>query len=392
MMPINNQTQPNKRVNATLLNSMGRSRGVALITAMLITALVAIAAAAMAERQQLDIRRTENLMHGDQAMIYAFTAESIVGDLLLLRNSQNSNTLEDLELSNTVLAMVAASIPIQGGGISFRLADMSGSFPLNRLIDNSGAVVSKYNTGLVNLLGELEWHDDENNKIVRVDGNKASYILDWIDADTLMSSPGAEDSTYLSRSLPYRTANQPLASLTELRLMAEMTNDEYNLLAKPMDGTAPRVNVLPGDGFKINVNTASIEVIKSLYTGPGVTSQVADDIANDIISARDSGTANANAQNALTGIQNTGDVTTIFKNVIDAANPPGGAGGSGGSGGANRNRFADVHMLDFDIVSSYFKLTTTVSVGRSQIHLISWLRRDATNQTVQTIRRGIGIL
>ena len=42
-------------------------RGVALITALLVIALVTAAAVAMASRQQLDIRRTANILQRDQA-------------------------------------------------------------------------------------------------------------------------------------------------------------------------------------------------------------------------------------------------------------------------------------------------------------------------------------
>ena len=56
--------------------SAQRQRGVALITALLIVALATIAAVAMASRQQLDVRRTANILDGDQAFFYALGVES----------------------------------------------------------------------------------------------------------------------------------------------------------------------------------------------------------------------------------------------------------------------------------------------------------------------------
>ena len=44
-----------------------QQRGVALITALLITAIATIAAVAMASRQQIDIRRTGNIIDIDRA-------------------------------------------------------------------------------------------------------------------------------------------------------------------------------------------------------------------------------------------------------------------------------------------------------------------------------------
>jgi len=366
-----NRARLNSAPNTAMLHSVGRSRGVALITAMLITALVAVAAAAMAERQQLDVRRTENLIHGDQAMIYAFTAESIVSDMLLLQDSQNSNTFEELELSNTALAIVAASIPILGGGIAFKLEDLSGSFPLNRVVDKDGNKDAAYYRGLGRMLAELLWFDEKNNKNITVSADKASYIVDWIDTNTQPDNPGAEDSYYLSQSVPYRTANQPFVSLTELRLMAEMTNDEYNLLAAPVDGSAPKVNVLPADAV-ININTASKEVIMSLHAS------INDTIADNIISARESDNSKASALIPKSGITDKKEVLKIIKDELKTKK--------------KIKKFTNTKMLDYDIFSSYFKLTTTVTVGRSEIRLISLLKRDKTAKKVETIRRGIGVL
>ena len=51
-------------------------RGVALVTALLVVSLATVAAVAMAMRQQIDVRRTANLLHGEQAYAYAVAAES----------------------------------------------------------------------------------------------------------------------------------------------------------------------------------------------------------------------------------------------------------------------------------------------------------------------------
>ncbi len=47
--------------------SLEPQRGVALITALLVIALVTVAAVAMASRQQIDIRRRANITDADQA-------------------------------------------------------------------------------------------------------------------------------------------------------------------------------------------------------------------------------------------------------------------------------------------------------------------------------------
>ena len=57
------------------MNNAHAQRGVALVTALLVVALATVAAVAMASRQQLDVRRTANLLQGDQAYVYAQAVE-----------------------------------------------------------------------------------------------------------------------------------------------------------------------------------------------------------------------------------------------------------------------------------------------------------------------------
>jgi len=48
------------------------NRGVALLTVLLVVALATTTAVAMASRQQLDIRRTENTLYQGQALMYLY--------------------------------------------------------------------------------------------------------------------------------------------------------------------------------------------------------------------------------------------------------------------------------------------------------------------------------
>jgi len=58
------------------MRSPTRQSGVALITVMLIVAIATLVAVSMVDRQQLDIRRTGNLVFSDQALEYALGAEA----------------------------------------------------------------------------------------------------------------------------------------------------------------------------------------------------------------------------------------------------------------------------------------------------------------------------
>jgi len=110
--------------------SKKNQQGVALITALLISALVTVAAVAMASRQQLDVRRTGNMLEADQAYMYALAAEALAIQVLNVDRGLNQiDTLDDIwneELPPTI---------IEGGMISGSIDDLQGRFNLNNLID-----------------------------------------------------------------------------------------------------------------------------------------------------------------------------------------------------------------------------------------------------------------
>ena len=53
----------------------------------------------------------------------------------------------------------------------------------------------------------------------------AAAIMDWRDANSDLTTDGAEDETYGRLTKPYKTKNAPFESVEELRLVAGMTRD-----------------------------------------------------------------------------------------------------------------------------------------------------------------------
>jgi len=85
----------------------------------------------------------------------------------------------------------------------------------------------------------------------------AGIVDDWIDADNTPNSPdGAEDSVYLAQTPPYRAANLPVTSISELLAMPGFGRDRYNRLA-------PYITALP-PGNSINICTASGVLLDAL--------------------------------------------------------------------------------------------------------------------------------
>jgi len=222
---------------------MIRQRGIALITAVLITALISIIAVTMVSEQQLDIRQTGNILDRTQAWQFALGMETIALQALLkdVEDNQVDHKMEDWGKPVQFPAPDGAEGDMIGG----RIEDLQGRFNLNNLIDGNGNIVPGQIDQFKRLLRELKLPE-----------GFAEKVADWIDVDSEpQGMEGAEDGEYSRLDPPYRTGNTPLVSPSELLLI--MSAEEYKKLEK-------FVAVLPRRSTKININTAPREVLLSL--------------------------------------------------------------------------------------------------------------------------------
>ena len=99
--------------------------------------------------------------------------------------------------------------------------------------------------------------------LVGVDAALAGRITDWVDRDTtpLAFPPGAEASQYTSEKLEPLPRNGPMASFQELALVMGFGAAQLREARKVM-------TVLPPDVKKINVNTAPLPVLQALSETP----------------------------------------------------------------------------------------------------------------------------
>ncbi len=228
---------------------MKRQSGVAIITVLLMIALATIAAVSMTKRQYLDVRRQGARQAIAQAKQALLAAEDLAKVVLRLDDAKIDSPDEDWTKS--------VSAPIAGGLITGCLVDMQGRFNLNNLIDQQGKPDTTQIQRFKLLLNALGIDEDAADSIV-------AGAIDWIDKDiNTHNSNGAEDDYYMSQtnegSLPYRAANRPFASLSELRMVNGIRELEADTLAKLIRN----VSVLP-EHTNFNVNTASAESLQML--------------------------------------------------------------------------------------------------------------------------------
>ncbi len=235
-----------------------RSKGVALITALLVTSIATLTAVSMASRQFVDVRRTGNMLEADQAYIYTLGIETVAIQLL----SQYSS---EYAYDDQALMYVPYTFPVEGGVVSGTLRDMEALFNINSLINLNDKPNKTQLDKFERLLTPvLEAMDEDTGRAKEL----SNAIVDWIDENEEVAFPGgAEDSTYLSLDIPYRAANRFMVSPSEM-LLIEGFNREI-LYGKTIDeekipGLLQYVTALPQTMTEINVNSASVEVLLSL--------------------------------------------------------------------------------------------------------------------------------
>ena len=217
-------------------------KGVALLTALLITALLATLAITLKWNNALDIRRTVVMLNRDQAIQVALGAESWVQNILRddLADSGETDHLGEIWAGDL------PALPIDGGEIFGSIEDLQGRFNVNNLIGADGDIDPAALKQFQDLLIALQ-----------LDPRFAAIAADWIDGDDQASFPdGAEDAIYTGFTPPYRAANQLLSNVTELGAIEGMDKASFDILL-------PHITALPRH-TEINVNTATGPVLQSL--------------------------------------------------------------------------------------------------------------------------------
>lgn len=217
-------------------------RGAALLTVLLIVAVISVLAATALEKLRLSTRLTGNAVAIDQARAYAMAGEALAMtriDNVLGRDAARVTLAGGW--SGTPFA-----VPVPGGTATATVVDGGNCFNLNGLVQpgTEGSYVARpasieQFTRLMRLLDIPE----------QIGGGIAAATVDWIDSDTIPWPSGAEDEAYTGLATPYRTANTLMADPSELRAVSGVTPEIYAKL-RPFICALPRA-----EPSRINVNT-----------------------------------------------------------------------------------------------------------------------------------------
>jgi general secretion pathway protein K len=315
-----------------------RQRGVALIIALILVALATILATKLSFDGFLELRRTTGVLAAEQALHFGMGAEALAADALMqdLQTSGQFTTLAGPWAQATQPLPITPDNNPEGepiGTMQGVLEDMQGRFNLNSLarLGSDGQEdplpLQQFQRLLVSVGVEPKW---------------AGLARDWLDQDDVVGNPdGAEDSVYTSQTPPYRTANWPMMSPTELMNLPGFGADRYRKIA-------PYVTALPNANTAINVCTAPALVLESLVEG-----------LNGEWSNNPAVLANGRKSGCFPDLNTFKNVASSFAGptaLLKMGNP-------------------------IDTKSSYFQLTTRITLGTTEFTLYSLLVRGTTKVT-----------
>jgi general secretion pathway protein K len=254
-----------------------RSRGVALLTAIILVAVAAVIATAIASRSGMDARRGAAVFTVEQSVQLAMGAEALAAYALRDNRQKNPQVVSAAQQS---WAQPYGPVEIDHGAVlEAQLEDEAGKFNLNSLVVNGaggpqgqaqppGASANPRNGatlfgggGAAVGAAQVVWVRNPRAfaqfqfllEELGINTDYAAKLLDWIDSDDQPTYPGgAEDSAYLAQQPPHLTPNMPITSVSELLAMG-MDRASYDRLV-------PFVTALPPN-VALNLCTASGEVL-----------------------------------------------------------------------------------------------------------------------------------
>lgn len=206
----------------------GDQRGIALVAALLMAALVAILATALISRQELDIRRTANTIHTGQSLVLTRAMENWAA-VLLGRTSEG----EELQYLDRTLPPTS----VAGGQIKGSMEDCQGLFNINNLA-----------------LGSKD-HQEQSRLQFRRLLNSCDLPIELEYDLTEWLHNTRED--YFAGEYEESTTRKSMVTASEIRQIEGFSGKSFETCLQPV------LRALP-EATSVNVNTAPARVLASL--------------------------------------------------------------------------------------------------------------------------------
>ncbi len=305
--------------------------GIALIYVLLIFSIITLMASQMVTSLWLHTEKNGRYLERIQARHLALGAEQYVALLLEQDSEDDKKKKKQVDHERERWNITEVAYAVEQGEIELRIVDENSLFNLNWL--SAKALDAKRFDLMFDLLLENQG----------IDSGVKDNIKDWVDKDQDALENGAEDNYYLSMEPAHRTADTAMVSMTELKLIKGIGEEEYEKLL-------PLVTSIP-ESSKININTAIPEVLRT------VSKNISE---GDVTSIIDSRSAEA------------------FSKVGDLAKLP-----------AFKEKTADLKSAPLGVDSNFFTVFIKASYRDTTFYLRTQLFRNAEGH-VQVASREIG--
>ncbi len=218
-----------------------RREGMALLTVLLLVAVMAVVAVAILDDVRFSVRRTTNGETQAQAQWYAAGAESLarrqIADLL---KADPARTPIEPRWNGRVM-----EFPVEEGAIRAVVTDGQACFNLNSLVYGQGEDLFARPEGTTQFIALGQALGLSRTRMTAA----AAALTDWMDEDAESQPNGGEDARYAGLTTPYRTGGVMLADVSEMRAVASIDAELYRRLR-------PYVCALPTTAqAALNVNT-----------------------------------------------------------------------------------------------------------------------------------------
>ena len=293
-------------IRPTSYSAQRRQRGVALISVLLVFAIITVIASEIVSGQYFSLRKTGHLVTHSQAREYALGGESYARQLLYQDFEEGQTTENASDSLDEAWAKPDQEFDFSDGKLTISIIDLQSKFNVNNVIlaesvtvpgngiepaaednvalggrnvpapENEGGSESDANGGNNGSKGQTPKKQalaQFSRLLTELGGDEsmAATLADWLDEDETPQGLDTEDTGYLGAEPAYRTANGIMATTTELRLL-------QGAKQRWTECMAAYAVALP-EATAINVNTAPAQVLTSL--SPGISLSDAEAIVSE---------------------------------------------------------------------------------------------------------------
>lgn len=236
-----------------------QQRGAALVAALLVFAISAALMVAMQSDFTRLYQRSGAIFVDEQSRAYLRGAEGLATLALLVDDDADAKASDPKDTLQEIWAREEVPYPLEEGGwLAGKLEDLQGRFNLNLLGDavTRGQGQPRFTPAQAQFIRLLQAVAEP--PVSEVEAIAITQAIgDWMDADQQPRLDGAEDDYYAGLTPPYRAANRPLSSVSELRAVKGITSELYVALQ-------PWVTVWPQSGGSLNIHTAPAMVLRTI--------------------------------------------------------------------------------------------------------------------------------